>query len=98
MKHFCDLVNEKIDLGWKQVLVCDNISIYRKSPKGSPTIMIKTNAIIDNFTKDEVFKAISDVKIRREWDKIFSEFKIIESNEKEGKEYLYMSIKVNSNI
>jgi hypothetical protein len=56
--------------------------------------MIKTFATIDNFTKEEVFKAIADVRIRREWDKIFSEFKIIENKEKEGKEYLYMSIKV----
>jgi hypothetical protein len=56
--------------------------------------MIKTFATIDNFTKEEVFRAIADVRIRREWDKIFSEFKIIENKEKEGKEYLYMSIKV----
>lgn len=93
LKNLCELINEKKDQGWKEVYVQNKISIFKKNPKGSHTIMIKTNAEIDNFTKEEVFNAISDVNIRKEWDKIFSEFKILENNPKEGKEYLYMSIK-----
>lgn len=60
-----------------------------------PQILIKANSIIDGFTKDEVFQAIADVKIRKEWDKVFSEFKIVDNNDNEGFEVLYMSLKVN---
>lgn len=95
MKHVCDLINESKDLGWKEVYYQENISIFRKSQKGNPSIMLKTFAMIENFTKEEVFMAIADVRIRKEWDKVFQEFKIIDNNkDNDGKEVLYMSIKV----
>jgi hypothetical protein len=56
--------------------------------------MIRTITIIDNFTKEEVFEAISNVNIRMQWDKVFTEFKIVETNDSEQFEVLYMSIKV----
>jgi hypothetical protein len=55
--------------------------------------MIKAIVTIPDYTREHVFEAIANVDIRKEWDKIFSEFKIIESTE-EGGEILYMSIKV----
>lgn len=55
--------------------------------------MIKAIVTINNFTKEDVYEAIVNVDIRKEWDKIFSEFKVIESTE-QGGEILYMSIKV----
>lgn len=58
-----------------------------------PQLLIKTVAYLDGFTKEEVFEAISNVNIRKQWDKIFSEFKIVETNNEEGWEVLYMSIK-----
>ncbi len=94
MKHLCDLINEHKDQGWKEVYIKDGISIYKKVPKGSSSIMIKTYAVIQNYTKEEVNEAIVNVSIRSEWDKIFSEFKILENKENEEKEVLYMSIKV----
>lgn len=54
--------------------------------------MLKTHAIIEGFSKDLVFKAIADVSIRKQWDKIFSEFKVIDANEQS--EVLYMLIRV----
>jgi hypothetical protein len=95
LKHVCDLINESKDLGWKEVYCQENISIFRKSQKGNPSIMLKTFAMIENFSKEEVFMAIADVRIRKEWDKVFQEFKIIDNNkDNDGKEVLYMSIKV----
>ena len=52
--------------------------------------MIRTIAIIDNFSKDEIFEAISNVNIRKQWDKVFSEFKIVETNNSEQFEVLYL--------
>jgi hypothetical protein len=47
--------------------------------------------IIENYSKEQVFEAISNVSIRKQWDKIFAEFKVVESNDTD--EILYMSIK-----
>ena len=55
--------------------------------------MIKSIVTIRGYTREEVFEAIANVDIRKKWDKIFSEFKVIEIDE-EGYEILYMSIKV----
>jgi hypothetical protein len=55
--------------------------------------MIKSIFTIENYTKEQVYEAIANVSIRKEWDKIFSEFKVIEADS-EGYEILYMSIKV----
>ena len=56
--------------------------------------MIRTIAIIENFTLDEVFEAIANVNIRKQWDKVFSEFKIVDADQDDHFEVLYMSIKV----
>jgi hypothetical protein len=56
--------------------------------------MIKSIFTIDGYTKEEVFEAIANVNVRKEWDKIFSEFKVVETDA-DGYEVLYMSIKVN---
>ena len=70
------------------------VSIFKKNIPKRDTILIKTNAIITVFAKEDIFESISNISIRREWDTIFSEFKIVDSNEKEGWEILYISIKV----
>jgi hypothetical protein len=87
------LINETVDNGWSNVTDEKNIKIHKKHIKGMPQLLVKSNAILDGFSKEEVFEAISNVNIRKEWDKIFSEFKIVETNDKEGWEVLYMSIK-----
>lgn len=56
--------------------------------------MIRTIAIIEEFSKEEIFEAISNVNIRKQWDKVFSEFKIVEAYDEEQSEVLYMAIKV----
>ena len=45
-------------------------------------------------SKDEVFEAISNVKIRMQWDKVFAEFKVVETNSEDQSEVLYMLLKV----
>ncbi len=55
--------------------------------------MVKSLVTIRDYSRDEVFEAIANVDIRKKWDKIFSEFKVIETDD-EGYEILYMSIKV----
>jgi len=56
--------------------------------------LIKTVATINDYTKEEIFNAISNVEIRKQWDSLFSEFRIVEENILEKSEVLYMLIKV----
>lgn len=51
-------------------------------------------AIVNDFSKEEIFNAIANVDIRKQWDTLFSEFKIVETNKEEKTEVLYMSLKV----
>ena len=60
-------------------------------PISNPAIMLKTFAYITDFTPYEVFQAIADVNIRKQWDTIFSEFKIIDTIQEN--EIIYMRIK-----
>jgi hypothetical protein len=102
LKILVDLINEQPikPNGWVKVILENDISIFRKTVNNllnkyddNPVVMIKAIVNIPNFTREEVFEAIANVSIRKEWDKIFSEFKIIETTP-EGGEILYMSIKV----
>ncbi len=103
------MINEPTEnKGWKKVIEDKSLSIHKRAVRkfnlliifqieGYPQILIKTVAVLDGFTKDEVFEAISNVKVRMLWDKVFSEFKVVETNSQEQWEVLYMSIKVNKN-
>jgi hypothetical protein len=62
----------------------------KKTVPGNPAIMIKTFAVIENYFSNEVYEAIADVNIRKKWDTIFSEFKIIDNID--GCEVIYMRI------
>jgi hypothetical protein len=72
----------------------DNFAIYKKKIKNNPIIILKSISYLKGFTAEEVFEAIADVSIRKEWDKVFSEFKIIDYDHKNESEYLYMVVKV----
>jgi hypothetical protein len=56
--------------------------------------LIKTIAVLNDYSKEEIFNAIANVDIRKQWDSLFSEFKIVETNKEEKTEVLYMSLKV----
>jgi hypothetical protein len=87
---FTDLINEPVNGGrFEHVVKEENINVYRRDIEGKDIILIKAISLI-NFDRDTVFKAISDVSIRKEWDKVFNEFKIIESSEE--REVLYSKI------
>jgi hypothetical protein len=95
------LINEKNSQGWAEVFNRNEIKIMKKEISGNSTIMLKTFAIIKGYNSSVVFKAIADVEIRKKWDSVFTEFKIIDLIEKDKSEILYMRIKVkfkNSNI
>jgi hypothetical protein len=95
MKFFIDLINEEPvkSNGWSSVVDDKQMGIFKKAVDDNPVIMIKSRFIVDGYTKEQVFEAIANISIRREWDKIFNEFKVVESDG-DGSEILYMSIKV----
>lgn len=95
LKLLVDLINEETDGNWKSGYISENCKIFKKSIENNPCIMLKTYATIDGFTKDDIFKAMTTISIRKQWDKVFDQFKIMEKDPETGAEFLYMSIKVN---
>jgi hypothetical protein len=45
---------------WERVLNADSISVYQKITENSPTVMIKTMALIEGIAPSIVFEVISN--------------------------------------
>jgi hypothetical protein len=57
--------------------------------------MIKTVAIVEGFTKDELFENYIDLNRRRNWDSVLQSFKILETKADENYEIIHFVVKVN---
>ncbi len=89
---FTDLINEPVHTEKYQHVVKEElINVYRRDVEGKDVILIKSYSVLE-YDREVIFKAISDAGIRKEWDKVFSEFRLIEANPE--KEVLYMRIEV----
>jgi hypothetical protein len=55
--------------------------------------MIKTFANLNGFHSYEIYQAITDVNIRKQWDNVFSELKVIDFDPVNNTETVYMLIK-----
>lgn len=96
-KILVDLINENVEGQWDKIKIDKRIRCYKKKLEHNPTILIKTIATINDYSKEEIYNAIANVEIRKRWDTLFSEFKIVEENKYEKSEILYMSLKVSFN-
>lgn len=93
LKYLVDLTNESTEQ-WKNVVDYGNFKIYKRPVPNNPSILLKTFAYIDGYLKDEVMDAITNVSIRKQWDKVFTEFQIIEDIPDQNSLVFYMCIKV----
>jgi hypothetical protein len=90
MKLLYEYFND--DSNWDILLNDDVCKIERKVLEINPEVpLIRTTAILENFSVDEVYKAIVDIEVRKSWDKNFDIYEKIESNEKY--DVLYMILK-----
>jgi len=88
-----DIVNEAIEPAWKSVCNAKEVQVYKKKVEGSPAILLKAYAIIDDITPEVIMKAITDQKSRREWDKVCQEFTIFDEDPVSGDCIVYYLIK-----
>ena len=94
LKTLVDLMNEKPtkEMGYSQVIDEKMAKIYKRHSEGTDVILIKCIAHIP-FPKDIIFEAIANLDIRKSWDSVFSELKVVNHNGENGAEILYMIIK-----
>ena len=78
---------------WSRICKNDKVIVYRKKTEGTPIVMIKAIATLVGFSKETVWTAIYDTRIRKEWDKIFFKFLVIEDDDEKMETVLYYSIK-----
>ena len=94
LKQLVDLMNESPtkEFGYSNVIDEDNCKVYKKIVDGIQVILIKCLAKIP-YNKDVVFEAIANLNIRKQWDSVFSELRVVNYNGENGAEILYMIIK-----
>ena len=80
------------ELGYSNVIDENNCQVYKRMVEGIPVILIKCLAKIP-FNKDIVFEAIANLDIRKQWDSVFSELRVVNYEGENGAEILYMIIK-----
>ena len=94
LKTLIDLMNEPPikEFGYSNVIDDKNCKVYKKYVEGNPVILIKCIAKIP-YNKDIVFEAIANLDIRKKWDAVFSELRVVNYEGENGAEILYMIIK-----
>ena len=78
---------------WDNTCSGDNVNVYKKMTGDSPIMLLRTIAHIQNIPPDIVFETIANQEVRRGWDKVLSNFEIIEDHPEKGVSILYYMIK-----
>ena len=94
LKQLIDLFNEPTtkDFGYSNVIDEENCKVYKRMVEGYPVILIKCLAHMP-YSKDVVFEAIANLEIRKQWDSVFSELKVVNYEGENGAEILFMIVK-----
>ena len=94
LKQLIDLMNEPTtkEFGYTNVVEDKICKVYKRMVEGIPVILIKCLARIP-YSKDVVFEAISNLDIRKQWDSVFSDLRVVNHEGENGAEILYMVVK-----
>jgi hypothetical protein len=79
---------------WQVVVNDKSCNIEKKENKINPNPILRTTATIDGYTAREIFDAIAVIQNRLKWDTNFSEMMIVDENEQDRSQIMYMVIKV----
>ena len=95
MPHFLEILRLEKEPDtpptWELVCSRPNVKVYKKRSDDSPICMIKAYCELDH-PPEVVFRAMVDVEVRRQWDKLFSELEAFDPHPYH--DYLYYVVKV----
>ena len=94
LKQLIDLFNEPTtkEFGYTNVIDEKKCKVYKRMVEGSPVILIKCIAQLP-YSKDIVFESIANLEIRKQWDSVFSELRVVNHEGEDGAEILFMVVK-----
>lgn len=94
LKHLIELMNDEPtkEKGYKEVVKDKNSRIYKKLFPGCDIILIKSICSIP-YPKEVIYEAIANISIRKSWDSVFTELKVVANDGENGSEILYMTLK-----
>ena len=94
LKQLIDLFNEPTtkEFGYSNVVDEEKCKVYKRMVEGSPVILIKCLAQLP-YNKDVVFEAIANLDIRKQWDSVFDELRVVNHEGENGAEILFMIVK-----
>jgi hypothetical protein len=63
---------------WDKCGSGDNVTVYKKMTDGSPVVLLKAYTVIEGIHPDIICEVMSNAQLRKTWDKVLSNFDIIE--------------------
>ena len=91
---FSELVRivRRDDEGWERV-VGGEVQIWKKMTDNSPVVLLKAVTFVEGIAPETIYQVISDADERRKWDKVLSDFSVLEENNETGQSVVYYIIK-----
>lgn len=91
-QRFNEILNEGEDV-WEYVDHDENLSIYKKKDSVQNQVALRCQALLPKIPKGVAFKALTNLKIRKQWDKTLQNVEIIENDEDNGSAVIHYHIK-----
>jgi hypothetical protein len=80
------------ELDWELGLNLANLKIYRKRVTEGSLFMVKCFVRLPMIPKEIAFRAVSDLRLRKKWDDILSNMKIIDDDKVKDTVVFYYTI------
>lgn len=71
----------------------DKLKVERNLDVVGNEVFIRCQAVLPNIRKETAFQAFSDVKIRRKWDNVMQNLRVVESDEENKSAVFYYNVK-----
>lgn len=97
LKTLLEYMNEDVDnkaFNYETIILDKTIRCYRRQVKDTPMFLIKAISIVEGYSREEIFRAISEVKLRMSWDTVFRDFRIVQEKTDDQEEVIYMALSV----
>lgn len=77
MKQLLKFSQEEVE-SWDKVTDKETVKVYKKLLADNPCILIKGEALLSGCTVEDTFQQIYDMNLRKKWDKLSQDFRVVE--------------------
>ena len=81
------------DSNWEVAYATDKLQVQKKKGVEGTAVFLRCQALLPKINKNLAFQAYADIKLRKKWDVIPQNLKVIENDEEKGTFVMYYQIK-----